>query len=301
VKTPKITIAIPCHNNSLVIRESIESALAQDCKKREILVVDDASTDGTVNVVKDMMKEYPHKIRLVVNNSNLGIGGNLVKCMEEAKGKYIVYLCGDDLFANSAVASDVVSTFDNTDVSVLGRYFYFFMDGKPGAIGTCRERNIFINACCPSGMAFRKNDLDITPTDRIFIEMPHIVYQYLDKGNTWSIMPYDTIAARFHPGGNTGTKSSYYTESPTINWLMLVGKDFKDYPMFVQLKLRAPERKWQEIKIVYKNNNMVVFSPSFWFYVTLSMLPAFILRPIALFYRNVITRMSARIIQRGDE
>jgi hypothetical protein len=148
-------------------------------------------------------------------------------------------------------------------------------------------------------MAFRiMKDIKFPPTRSIFIEMPHIVYHYLTEWK-WSIIPYDTIAARFHPGGNTGTKSSYYCESPTQNWINLVGRHFRDFPMFVQLKLRAPELKWAEIKLVVNNDWTVLLSPSFWFYASLSMLPACILRPLALFYRDKITRMFARTIERG--
>ena len=116
----------------------------------------------------------------------------------KAKGKYICYLCQDDVFVNPNVIGDIVSIFDTKpDIGVIGRYYYFFMDGKKGAIGTCREKNILLQSCCPSGMAFRVKP-NMKSTNRIFVEMPTLVADYLHQYR-WTMLEYDTVAARFHP------------------------------------------------------------------------------------------------------
>jgi glycosyltransferase involved in cell wall biosynthesis len=244
------------------------------------------------------MQEYP--LTEILVNERQGIGTNLQECMEKAKGKYVVYLCSDDVFTNPKVLGDIVSIFDkNPDIGVIGRYFYFFMDGYPGAIGTCRDKNILTQSCCPSGMAFRKRE--ILGTNKIFVEMPFIVSQYLPQYR-WTMIEYDTIAARFHPGGNTGTKKSYYTESPTQNWYDLVGTDFEDFPMFVQLKNRASIRMvWREICLVIRNDWRCLLKCSFHFYAwTALLVDGFILRNITIFYRHRIARKFAHIIERGN-
>ncbi len=292
---PKITIAVPTHNNEEVVKDAIISAQSQSYKNVEILVIDDKSSDKTADVVKEFKG-----VRLIINKHNLGIGYNLIKLLEESRCKYIVYLCGDDVFANDHVVEDIVNIFDNNkEIGVIGRFFYFFMHGKPGAIGVCRDRNILTNACCPSGMAFKRMPgSDIVATNRIFIEMPSIVAQYLPDWK-WTMMEYDTIAARYHPGGNTGTKSSYYTESPTQNWYDLIGHDFEDFPMFVQLKLRSPNRVWSEICLSVKNNRKVLLKPLFWLYsLTAILLPAALLKPMSGIYRDVIVRRFSKIIER---
>ena len=55
--------------------------------------------------------------------------------MDRAEGKYIVYLCADDIFTNSQVVSDIVKQFNEGDpeIGVIGRFFYFFMDGYNGS------------------------------------------------------------------------------------------------------------------------------------------------------------------------
>lgn len=290
----KITIAIPSYNNENTIRESIESALAQEYPQKltEILVIDDCSTDNTVKIAM----EYP--VHVMVNSENMGIGENLAKCMNKAEGKYVIYLCADDIFADKRVVGDVVEIFDkNGEIGVIGRYYYYFMDGKEGAIGTCREKRILIQSCCPSGMAFR--NMKVWGQNKIFIEMPLIVSQYL-KMFRWTMLEYDTIGARYHPGGNTGTKTSYYTESPTQNWIDLLGENYQDFPMFIQLKNRAPKLLWREICLHVKNDKKVLLRFSFWFHALTSLLmPGMVLRILTTYQRN-LGRLNAKIIRRED-
>lgn len=290
----KITIAIPAYNAESTIEDAIISANVQDYPLREILVCDDGSTDKTIEKARAL------GARVIVNEKNIGIGKNLEKLMREAYGKYVVYLCADDLFVNSKVVSDVVRIFDNdSSIGVIGRYYYFFMEGKPGAIGVCRDKNILTSCCCPSGVALRRLD-DIKGSNKIFVEMPTMVSQYLRKYR-WTMLEYDTVAARFKPGYNTGNKESYYIESPTQNWIDLLGQNYQDFPMFIQLKNRAPKLLWREICLHVKNDKRVLWNVRFVFHVMVAIAtPRWILKRLTNWYRHRIARRSARIIERGE-
>lgn len=287
----KITVAIPSHNNQNVIGEAIQSALDQDYPLKEIVVCDDCSSDNTAGIANS------YGVKVINNEKNLGIGKNLEKLMAECKTKYILYLCADDVLANQKVISDIVSIFDkNPSIGVIGRYYYHFMHGKKGAIGVCREKNILISSCCPSGMAFRRQD-GIVGSNKIFIEMPTIVAQYLKKWR-WTMIEYDTVASRYHPGGNTGTKSSYYTESPTQNWISLLGQNYQDFPVFIVLKNRAPKLLWKEICLHVRNDKKVLLNPSFYFYTLIAIfIPSTILKEITKWYRK---NKRAEIIERPN-
>lgn len=301
---PKITIAIPAHNNEGVIVAAMQTADLQEYPLKEILVLDDCSTDKTFERAINFKNDHPKEnIRVISNLKNEGIGKALEKLMQEAKGKYIVYLCGDDIFINSKVVGDIVRQFDNgdSDIGVIGRYCYYFNHGHDGAIGVNREKNILINSCCPSGMAFRK-DHSVIVSSRIFCEMPSMVKFYLEKGWRWTMFEYDTVACRFLPGVNTGTKKSYYTESPWQNWVDLTGdQNWKDYPSFIMLKNRAPKILWREICLAVRLNKDVLKDIKFYVYaLTAVLLPGCFLRPLTKFYRHRIARMFAKIIERGD-
>ena len=292
---PRITICIPTHNDETVIEEALQSAINQDYPDKEILVIDDASTDRTPEIVWEKFPE----VKCIVNEKNLGIGKNLEKCMRLAKGEYVLFLCGDDVFTNTMVASDVCKVFNEGDpaVGVIGRYLYYFMNGKPGAIGTCREKNILLQSICPSGMAFKK--MDVWGENKIFIEMPLIVSQYLNDWK-WTMFEYDTVACRFDPGNNTGTKEEYYTQSPWKNLSDLIGKDFKDYPIYIMLKNRAPKNVWKEIKLSARTNKSILKDPKFYLYALSALLiPRTILKSITNVYRNTVSRRGSTIINRG--
>lgn len=293
----KLTIAIPAHNNSKHISEAIKSAQAQTYRKKEILVIDDCSQDNTVQIAKDL------GVRVIVNEVNLGIGKNLEKFFDESLGGYLVFLCADDIFTHPEVCNDIVQAFhQDLKIGVVGRYYYFFMDGHKGAIGVCRDKRILISSCCPSGMAFRKDkDLKVYGTNKIFIEMPFITMQYLVKYR-WTMIEYDTIASRYAPGVNTGTKKSYYTESPTQNWIDLIGENYQDFPVFITLKNRAPKLLGREIYLHFQNDRSVIFKGKFWAFALMALvIPSFVLKNLSSFYRHRIARRSARIIERKKD
>lgn len=289
----KVTIAIPTYNQEKTIEDSLKSALAQEYPHKEILVIDDGSTDKTVEICK----RYP--VRVIVNEKNIGIGKNLAKLMSEAKGRYVVYLCGDDVFTSTKVVNDIVTIFDRGEpgVGIIGRYYFQFMNGYPGAIMVCRDHNIITQSCNPSGMAFRKTE--VVGSNKIFIEMPTIVAQCL-KHWRWTMIEYDTIAARIHPGGNTATKKWYYTESPIVNWTSLCGKDHKFHQGMIQLRNRAPHLLPREVYNIIKINPKNLLDPYFWLYAVIACtIPGWILRPLSNFYRHRITRRKCKIIERN--
>lgn len=293
----KISVMIPAYNSEKTIAEAIESALRQDCPFKEIVVVDDGSTDRTVQIAKE------YNVRVIENGENIGIGANLASCMMHAKAQYVVFLCADDLFADPNVCTDIIKIFDEQlNIGVIDRPYYQFMNGHPGAVTRVDESNIFISSCCPSGMAFRR--MRVWGSNKIFIEMPLIVLQYLsaEKKMEWTKMDYDTVAVRIHPGGNTGTLSTYYTESPYKVYTEFLGKDFKYFPMLIQLKNRAPKMVMPEIKLMLETNPELKNDRSFWLHVVVAVcVPGFILRPLSAFYRHRIGRRQAFIIKRQGE
>lgn len=293
----KISIMIPAYNSEKTIVAAIESALAQTTPFKEIVVVDDHSTDKTVELAR---KFADMGVRVVVNEENYGIGVNLANCFLQAKAQYILFLCGDDLFADNHVAADVINIFDNQHkVGVIDRPYYQFINGHEGAVTRVDEKNIYLSSCCPSGMAFRK--MKVWGSNKIFIEMPLVVVQILKAGWSWVRMQYDTVAVRIHPGGNTGTLSSYYTESPYKVYTDFLGKDFVYHPLLIQLKNRAPKMLMDEIKLMLETNPSFKQDKFFWVCaITAVVVPRFILCRLSAFYRHRISRRKAFIIRRED-
>jgi glycosyltransferase involved in cell wall biosynthesis len=92
--SPLVSICIPTFNAARWIQVCLESALAQTYPSLEILIVDDGSTDETVELVRSIDDE---RIRLMVNEQNVGLAQNWNRCIEMSRADFIKLLFHDDL------------------------------------------------------------------------------------------------------------------------------------------------------------------------------------------------------------
>lgn len=91
----KVSIIMPSYNSEEFIAESINSVLAQTYENFELLIVDDCSTDKTVEVVESFNDD---RIKLFVNEKNSGAAVSRNRAIREATGKWIAFLDSDDLW-----------------------------------------------------------------------------------------------------------------------------------------------------------------------------------------------------------
>ena len=137
---PLVSVCIPTYNNAQTITKTIESILHQSYQQIELIVVDDASTDDTVEKVQAICDERLH---FYENKTNLGMSGNWNRCLSLCKGEYIRLLCADDLIHKRLIEREVelfakypealmISTdtqFVNLDGSKAGYYRRYFKKG----------------------------------------------------------------------------------------------------------------------------------------------------------------------------
>lgn len=93
---PKVSVVITSYNYEDYIGEAIESVIAQTYKNWELVVVDDASTDRSVEVISRYVKQFPDKIRLIAQTENRGVGYVANLGIENTTGEYIANLGSDD-------------------------------------------------------------------------------------------------------------------------------------------------------------------------------------------------------------
>lgn len=94
---PKASVLIITYNQEDSIGRAIESVLAQDCPySYEIVIGDDASTDGTRAICEDYSRRYPGIIRLMPEAPNKGLVDNYFGCLAAARGEYVADCAGDD-------------------------------------------------------------------------------------------------------------------------------------------------------------------------------------------------------------
>lgn len=111
-----VSVCIPTYNNAEYIEETIRCILNQTYQNIEVIVVDDQSKDNTVEVVKAISDD---RIKLYVNEKNLGMSGNWNRCMELCSGEYIKLICADDLIHESLIEKEVAVMEQYPDVMLV--------------------------------------------------------------------------------------------------------------------------------------------------------------------------------------
>lgn len=117
---PAVTFCLITRNHEASVADALDAAQAQDFEPLEILVSDDASRDGTVNIVESAFRRYrgPHSVKLRRNDQAQDLCGNLNAAMAEADGELIVLAYGTDVSEPHRV-SRLVEAWRDSGASVL--------------------------------------------------------------------------------------------------------------------------------------------------------------------------------------
>ena len=94
---PLVSIITPCYNSEKYITDTIMSVLNQEYRNWEMIIVDDASDDRSVDVINSIT-DNEKRIKLFTLSNNMGAGHCRNKAIDNAKGKYYAFLDSDDLW-----------------------------------------------------------------------------------------------------------------------------------------------------------------------------------------------------------
>lgn len=117
---PLVTVFIPVYNSENYIADTLKSIIEQSYTMLEILIIDDGSTDDTVQVIKTFTDK---RIRLLKNNKNMGIPYTRNRGLKEAKGKYLAIMDSDDISEKNRISKQVEFLEANSQIDVLGSYY----------------------------------------------------------------------------------------------------------------------------------------------------------------------------------
>ena len=139
--TPLVTVICLCYNHSKFVREAIESVLTQTYPSVQLIVVDDASTDGSATLIKQVVAQHP-TIEFLPLMQNLGNCKAFNKALALAKGEYLIDLAADDVLLPERIAHGVtmigqagdhygVHFSDAAWIDEAGKHLYFHSDRFP--------------------------------------------------------------------------------------------------------------------------------------------------------------------------
>ncbi len=125
----KITIITATYNSAKTIRETLESVQNQDYTSIEHIIIDGASTDNTLEIVK----QYP-SVSLIVSEPDKGIYDAMNKGIRLATGDVIGLLNSDDVFASNTIISEVATVIEKKLVDVVYGNLSYFRTGSDDKI-----------------------------------------------------------------------------------------------------------------------------------------------------------------------
>lgn len=120
-----ISVIIPVYNVEDYLHVCLNSILKQSYEDFEIICIDDASTDSSLEILEYFTKK-DSRVKILKNDSNRGPGFSRNRGLDEAKGKYISFLDGDDWFSQDAFEILVEKAEkDNLDLLLFKNIVYY--------------------------------------------------------------------------------------------------------------------------------------------------------------------------------
>jgi glycosyltransferase involved in cell wall biosynthesis len=235
-KEPLVSVCMVTYNHESYIARAIESVLMQKTDfPFELVVSDDCSSDGTVEICRSYKDRYPDRIRLLLSEKRLGVTGNGVKTLDACTGKYIALCDGDDFWTSPdklQKQADIMETHEEYVICAHLCCFYhqdeeivrpahtpaLLKDGADGFefTNSQRIRGLYLMAL---SCFFRRDRLpgkEIMLSYSTFVDM-HILY-YLNKAGKGYYMNENMATYRVHSTGMWSGMSVIAQLHTGIDW-----------------------------------------------------------------------------------
>lgn len=270
----RISVVLPVFNGGKFIGRAIESVLGQSLEDFELIIVNDGSTDNTLDVISSFDDE---RIR-VITQSNQGPGAARNRALEIASGEYVMFLDSDDWFCEGAfeTAYREVKT-NGTDISIFqiikyhdGRYAqndWFnldnFSDSFENRVFSPHECGDFlfdisVSAC---QKIFKKEFIDDIharfPEGIYFEDMPFFFYTFLSAEKI-SIIKRHLYVRRKHSGSITESVDDKFLDTVEAGQILMdifIENDWYDMYLFdlLAFKINGPRYALMGIEEKYKS------------------------------------------------
>lgn len=132
-----VSVLMPAYNAAAYIAAAIDSVLAQTVRELDLLVIDDGSTDGTLDIVRGFVRRDA-RVR-VLAQVNEGIAGTLNRGLEMLDDEWVFLMHADDLMMPRRIERQLAFIAENPDLAVASALVYYINDTGEG-IGRGRSR-----------------------------------------------------------------------------------------------------------------------------------------------------------------
>ena len=148
IPKPLVSVLMPVYNAAQFLSASLGSIIKQDYDELEIIIVDDESTDQSIDIVQSF---HDPRIVIVKNPENMGLAASLNEAIQVSRGAFLARMDADDIAHSSRISSQVSFMLANPDIDVLGTSMQYFGESRflnhfPETHEACRSYLMF-NVC----------------------------------------------------------------------------------------------------------------------------------------------------------
>lgn len=216
-QTHEISVVMSVYNAEKYVFEAIESILNQSYRDFEFLITDDASTDSSLQILKDFENE-DKRIKLYKNKENLGLTKNLNLMLQSSKGRFIARMDADDISLPDRFEKQLDFMNGNPDIGVCGTNILFFgssdhITSLPETDDEIKASLLFRDVIMHPTVFIRRSVLEtliINYDENFRISQDYDLWCRLSGRTKLANLPERLLRYRFQEGNiTTSTKSKY--------------------------------------------------------------------------------------------
>jgi glycosyltransferase involved in cell wall biosynthesis len=236
----KVSVCIPVYNGGSFISKTIESVLQQSFTDFELVIINNASNDNTMEIVRTFQDK---RIQIYENETNIGFCNNWNRALELARGSYIKILPADDIVAENCLEKQVEILENHADVVIVGANRNVIDDEDKELFrprkksGKYSSKTVFLQSIRfgsnpigePGAVLFRREPIDkgVRFSDKNLFLIDLIFYlELLDYGNLYKLPEY---LASFRVSKNSTSVNMIYKQAAHYNSFIRMLIDSKKY------------------------------------------------------------------------
>ena len=135
----KVSVIMGIYNCSATLEEAIESIVAQTYSNWELILCDDGSVDDTRKIAEKYVERFPEKIKLILNEKNMGLNATLNHCLEYVTGVYVARMDGDDLSLPERFEKEVEVLDNHPEYAIVSSPMIYFDENGEWGEGKSKE------------------------------------------------------------------------------------------------------------------------------------------------------------------
>ena len=269
---PKVSVICTNYNKGKWIADAIDSFLRQKTSfEFEIILVDDCSTDESIDIIRNYGQRYPDKIRTFFNSENQGIAKTWVAICKEARGQYIARCDGDDYWIDDEKLQKQVDLLETTPNSKWSNTEFDMVD----SFGRTTQADVFKNQVIPLLTSYEEmlvlKGMTMASTWLVDTELMHEVNDLIDintaddtfniqlelfRRTTLSFLPDSTTVYRMDPESDSRTQNDAKLQQRFERLLQTQLEYLEKYPCDYQraLELLLKQDNRFEIALSQKSN-----------------------------------------------